>query len=1003
MALAEASSRPPGGGALVPYQENQDAGNQERQALVPQPSTIGKAEPKELNIQEIIAQNLAKQRAGKSNDQGLHDKHPLRTIAFSAQEDVVITRGRFSWFSAVMMCFFVITGFAAVVLMLLSLRNTSWNMVSEEVSYIDAPNPPWDVPPWGYVKQPDGATERKIGRRFRYAMPQFTLFYSIFSASFGLFTVSYFCSELLVQDMGVPRVKNMGDVVNSGVDVYLFRTVPIVILMMVCIAGVIYFVSGLNFVISMLVGSMSCLVCTNTGINMNFEGGTRLTHAMNYDLVGSIQLGIRTGAIGGLAAHSMAQLGVVMTWIVVRDANSLVGFGMGVSIVSFYTRIAGGIFAKGCDIGSDFVSAMIGEDVDDYNMDAFDELRKAMEDKDGDGEIDDDYKEKNMAIDPNAEFDELHVGFITSEETKIRQDIETQMEKMLSTMHPVNYLDAIGENLADIGGTAADLFETMCITLATAVVLGGKAHEVPYFGTSLPFNIISTGTVGCSCVCYYVWCHEKHTANRIRRSLQLNLLVVIIIVELVTVGSCYLQYKYYHTITFERMQNYCLIVLLGLVAPEACAAICEYFTSVNYAPVKWIAKDAELGMVVVVLRGLGQGFASAGIPSIVNIFVQIVAFQWEGFYGLVLLACASQACTGWQATLAAYGAVANNSNRFVHLTTVNEMAHHRANVCASIGTTTSHNGKCIAGQNAFFATTALLGALLADKYTVDGQNYKATVGQEASEWSRAGLLAGILFTMLFLANTLTSSITMAKELVAFCKDNPDVVPRADKVYPATHIVPLKNLVQFASVESFRLTISPMLQSFAAPLVIGQLFGFKGLIMLVSGGNSVCFTLNMFLINSGQAWDAARKYILFGMFRDEKGNIIGAESEMYDTLGIGEQIGGPLEDLSGPGLNNFIKFIAVSSFVTSGLYDQTPGKTWHWGLLQIVLNFVMVSFFKWGLRWAMNEIEDLIKRRREQVEYEEGTQMLREIEAREKDVAARESKAAKGSGYEVDVF
>merc|ERR1711904_666849 len=100
-------------------------------------------------------------------------------------------------------------------------------------------------------------------------------------------------------------------------------------------------------------------------------------------------------------------------------------------------------------------------------------------------------------------------------------------------------------------------------------------------------------------------------------------------------------------------------------------------------------------------------------------------------------------------------------------------------------------------------------------------------------------------------------------------------------FPATHIVPLKNLVAFTSVASFQLTFSPLTNTMAAPLVIGQLFGFKGLLMLVSGGNSVCFSLNMFLINSGQAWDAARKFVLVGMLRDENGDVIGAESEVYD--------------------------------------------------------------------------------------------------------------------------
>merc|ERR1719204_255100 len=245
-----------------------------------------------------------------------------------------------------------------------------------------------------------------------------------------------------------------------------------------------------------------------------------------------------------------------------------------------------------------------------------------LADLDGDGEIDEAYKDRKNAADPNAYVEE-DLGFLTAEEAELRMKIEKEMEKTLVTMHPVNYLDAIGENIADIGGTSSDLFETMCTSLATAVIMGGKAHEVPFFGTSLPFNIISTGTLGCSCVCYSVWAHEKHSSQRIRRHLQLNLFMVMIVVQAAAAFACYLQWRLYHTITFQTMLNYNFIIAMGLSAPEACAAICEYFTSVNYGPVSWIAKDSDLGMVQVILRGLGQGFASAGLPSVVNIFVQI--------------------------------------------------------------------------------------------------------------------------------------------------------------------------------------------------------------------------------------------------------------------------------------------------------------------------------------------------------------------------------------------
>jgi len=940
------------------------------------------------NPKDAASQSLAATREDMIEE---HKNDPKKMLAFNLFEETRIDIGRFSHLSACMMCVFVLTGFASFVFFILSMRNTALPMISEEMSYIQCRNPPWDIPPWGFVKQPNDAPQREIGKQFRYAMPQTTLYYSLCSASFGLFTVCYFCCELLVQDLGVSRVKEMGDVINKGVDQYLVHTVPVILVVMFLMANVVYFLAGLNFMISMLVGASTCLTCSNLGVNMNFEGGPRLTHALNYELSVGINMGIRVGAIGGLSAHAMAQMGIVFVWMVVKDAAALVGFGTGVSIVAFYNRIGGGIFSKGSDIGSDFVSAMLGEDVDDYGQDAFDALLDAqLFDEDGDGELDEEEKRNlkhaRAVVDPNQIVEEN--AMTTKEQHDLTQQIEKKMEESLHSMHPINYLDAIGENIADVGGTASDLFETMCITLACGVIIGSKAHDVPYFGTALPFNIISTGTIGCSTVSYYVWCKEHFTATRIRRNLQLNLLLVIIMV-LCTVGAItFCHWKLWGTIKYDTFLNYMLIVAMGLVAPEVCASMCEFFTSVNCPPVAWIANNADLGMIQVILQGLGQGFTSAGVPSTLNIIIQILAFKWEGFYGLVLLACASQACTGWQATLAAYGAVANNANRMVHLTTINEMAHHRANVSALIGTTTSHNGKCVAGQNCFFATTALLGALLADKYTKNGKNFQQTVGQELSEFTRAGLLAGIIFTMAFIANTMTSCIQMAKSLVAFCKDNTEVMPRAGKVFPATHIMPLKVLVGYSSIESFQLSFAPLLHTMAAPLVIGQLFGFKGLLMLVSGGNSVCFSLNMFLINAGQAWDAARKYVLFGMLKDHSGHVVGPDSEVYDTLGIGEQIGGPMEDLAGPGLNNFIKFVTTVSFITSGIYDETPENTWVMGIVQVIINSAAVSFFKFGLAWTINQIKDFFRRRREALEMEEGTAMLREIAKQEEKIQAK---------------
>merc|ERR1719218_266611 len=161
-------------------------------------------------------------------------------------------------------------------MMSLSLRNTAGPLVSEEVSYIDCPNPPWDIPPWGYVKQPGDAPSRKIGKRFRYAMPQTILYYALACASFGLFTVAYFCSELLIQDLGVQRVMQMGDIINKGVNVYLLRTMPVIFMVICVVMAMVITIAGLNFFISGLIGAITCLGCAVLGISMNFEGAPRL-------------------------------------------------------------------------------------------------------------------------------------------------------------------------------------------------------------------------------------------------------------------------------------------------------------------------------------------------------------------------------------------------------------------------------------------------------------------------------------------------------------------------------------------------------------------------------------------------------------------------------------------------------------------------------------------------------------------------------------------------------
>jgi len=166
----------------------------------------------------------------------------------------------------------------------------------------------------------------------------------------------------------------------------------------------------------------------------------------------------------------------------------------------------------------------------------------------------------------------------------------------------------------------------------------------------------------------------------------------------------------------------------------------------------------------------------------------------------------------------------------------------------------------------------------------------------------------------------------------------------------------------------------MINTLAVPLIGGYVLGVKGLLFLISGSNVLVLSLSMLLMNSGQSWVAARKFVLFGLLRDPSGEVVGPDSVHNRNLLIGESIGGPMEDTTGPAMNNFIKFVAVMAFVTGGpanLYNETPENTWPLGFLVIIGSTSLVAFSRFGLSLILRLINQMVERRRRRQAYEDG--------------------------------
>jgi len=455
--------------------------------------------------------------------------------------------------------------------------------------------------------------------------------------------------------------------------------------------------------------------------------------------------------------------------------------------------------------------------------------------------------------------------------------------------------------------------------------------------------------------------------------LRFNLLCVIILVQVVQVLISFQEFLA-GTIDFTRFWHFGVISLMGQLAPEICVLFAEYFTSVDYAPVRSLALNSDLGVVQVVLQGFGQGFLSTSLPAGLMIVIVVITWQLENHYGLVLLSASSVSGTGFQGGIASYGAVATNAHKIVHLTTYHAMTRHRANICAALGDSTAHAGNTVSAVNAFSAVFNVALTLLAQTYTSMDQSYTQVTGPLLSNYSQAGLVTGIVLTFLFCANTMTACLDTSRGFEKYCRECKDVSRIERLPFPQSHIRPLKLLTAYGAVMSVRMVLSPMINTLAVPLIGGYLLGVKGLLFLISGSNVLVLCLSTLLVNSGQSWVAARKFVLFGLLKDADGEVVGPDSVHNRNLLIGESIGGPMEDTTGPAMNNFIKFVAVFAFVTggpAGLYDEEPNNTWPFGLLAIVLSGGFVVFSKVGLTLVLRILSQIMRRRKKRQAYENG--------------------------------
>ncbi|CAJ1435491.1 unnamed protein product [Effrenium voratum] len=455
------------------------------------------------------------------------------------EDEAQLVEGVFSWTAAWCMMVWIIAFILSVAMGLLTYTGGGIERISEEISFIRE-----QLPPYGPAEQPMNLGLRDINQPFRYHLPQMPLYFALASSSLGLFMVCLFTTLMLLELQGSRRSVDISWLISKGVSVYMSRTLPCIYVFIFAGGWYVYVASGFGTAVCFLAGASLNMVSAKVGVSTCMASTSRLAHAMGEGLESSVTLGLRTGSIGGLLSTSLGLGGMALMWLVTLDTTALSGFGSGASLVSFYLRVGGGIFSKGAEIGADLVGEM--------SENKMEEERRVYE------------LQQRMAEMEALRLERRKKGLDEEEEDMMDQlrMMEEEMKDIASTMHPIDYLDAVGKTICDVSGTCADLFESMVLNLSLSLIIGAKGSGVPHFFTALPLWIVASGNLACTFVAHRSHVKNRFSSRQLRWYMRLNLLFVILFVQFVQILVSYFEYSA-GGITFENFWHFTVISIMG--------------------------------------------------------------------------------------------------------------------------------------------------------------------------------------------------------------------------------------------------------------------------------------------------------------------------------------------------------------------------------------------------------------------------------------------------------
>ncbi len=726
------------------------------------------------------------------------------------------------------------------------------------------------------------------------------LFYFVPVASMiALFFAWLFYHQMKKENEGTPTMKEIAQYVREGAMAYLkqqYKVVGIVFVILAVLFSILAFGFGVQnkwVPFAFLTGGFFSALAGYVGMRTATYASARTANAVSKSLNSGLKLAFRSGAVMGLTVVGLGLLDISIWWVIlnafVHEASesqtlvvittTMLTFGMGASTQALFARVGGGIYTKAADVGADIVG-------------------------------------------------------------KVEQDIPEDDPR-----NPATIADNVGDNVGDVAGMGADLYESYCGSVLATMALGASAFfgdvDAQMRAIIAPMMIAAIGVVLSIIGIYAVRTKEGAGLQQLLKSLSIGTNLSACLIAVLTLAVFYV-------LGFSNWWQLSLSVISGLLSGVIIGKATEYYTSHSYKPTQDLAESSQTGPATVIINGIGLGMISTCIPVVTIVAAILIsylcatgfsfdpAYISNGLYGISIAAVGMLSTLGITLATDAYGPIADNAGGNAQMSELDPEVRRRTDTLDALGNTTAATGKGFAIGSAALTALALLasyieeikiglqhaGVLLLEVGGKIVNVTEATIPEIVSYYQvnlmnprvLAGVFVGAMMAFLFCGMTMNAVGRAAQKMVVEVRRQ---FREIKGILEGKQRPDYKRCVEISTKAAQHEMIVPSLTAIIVPVLVGIILGEAGVMGLLIGGLGAGFILAIFLANSGGAWDNAKKYV-------EDGHFGGKNSVNHHATVVGDTVGDPFKDTSGPSLNILIKLMSMVSIVMAGLIVMIHG-------------------------------------------------------------------------------